>query len=239
MNVDVVPIATLTPHPRNPRRGNVNAIAESITRFGQFKPLTVQRSTGHVLAGNHTLAALRGLGHDTVPVIYLDVDDDTALAILLADNRTSDLGGYDEKELARILNDARNALDGTGYDDAYVREITRTSGLLAETMSATFATAADAAKDHVREHIAPDVQAERDRVGFAAEGISTDPTSGVAYNPHVGEDTGMVQFIVIVTDTQRDTIAHLLQERRRDLNLNSLGDALYSALTELAEQTAA
>jgi hypothetical protein len=32
-----VPIGTLTAHPRNPRRGNLEAISESLRRFGQLR----------------------------------------------------------------------------------------------------------------------------------------------------------------------------------------------------------
>jgi hypothetical protein len=55
-----------------------------------------------------------------VPVIEVDVDDDTARRILLADNRTNDLASYDNQLLTDLLTDiAREnpeALIGTGYD---------------------------------------------------------------------------------------------------------------------------
>jgi hypothetical protein len=40
----VVPIASLTLHPKNPRRGNLEAITASLRRFGQLRPVVVQRS---------------------------------------------------------------------------------------------------------------------------------------------------------------------------------------------------
>jgi hypothetical protein len=42
----VVPIDSLTTHPRNPRHGNLEAITESLRRFGQMRAVVVQRSTG-------------------------------------------------------------------------------------------------------------------------------------------------------------------------------------------------
>jgi hypothetical protein len=61
-------------------------------------------------------------GHDlsTLPVRYLEVDDEAAVRILLADNRTSDLATYDEPALAALLTDLAQQspmqLAGTGYD---------------------------------------------------------------------------------------------------------------------------
>jgi ParB-like chromosome segregation protein Spo0J len=110
-----VPIDELVPHPENARRGNVDAIAESLQRNGQFRPVLVQRSTNYVLAGNHTVMAAKQLGWEKVSVSFVDVDDEAARRILLADNRTSDLSGYDEAALADLLQSIPG-LDGTGFD---------------------------------------------------------------------------------------------------------------------------
>lgn len=111
------PTSSLTPHPENPRRGATHAIVESIRAHGFYGALIAQRSTRHVIAGNHRLAAAIEAGLDAVPVIWLDVTDEQARRILLADNRTSDLGGYDTAALADLLaNLPETALIGTGYD---------------------------------------------------------------------------------------------------------------------------
>jgi len=107
-------VDNLEPHPRNPRRGDVQAIADSLRRHGQYRPIVVQQSTGHVLAGNHTFMAARYLGWEYVDAVFLDVDDQEALRILLVDNRTADLGTYDEPVLALLLQDLPD-LEGTGY----------------------------------------------------------------------------------------------------------------------------
>lgn len=110
-----VPIDSISPHPQNPRRGDVALIADSIRRHGLYTPLVVQASTGHVLAGNHRLLALRSLQRDAVDVVMVDVDDDEARRILLVDNRSSDLGSYDSQELAELLQSLGGDLEGTGY----------------------------------------------------------------------------------------------------------------------------
>lgn len=110
----VSPVTDLTPHPDNPRRGDVQAIAASVQANGFYGAVVAQLSTGYVLAGNHRLLAAKQGGASEIPVIWLDVDDDRARRILLADNKTSDFGHYDEAALAEFLTDLPN-LDGTGY----------------------------------------------------------------------------------------------------------------------------
>lgn len=116
--VDAYPVADLVEHPENPRRGDVDAIARSIAANGFYGAVLIQQSSRRVLAGNHRLRAAREQGLDVLPVIVIDVDDDRARRILLADNRTSDLGSYDD-ELLRLLlvelAETVDALDGTGY----------------------------------------------------------------------------------------------------------------------------
>lgn len=118
-SVELVPVDALRPHPDNPRKGNVEAIRASLEANGFYGTVIVQKSTGYVLAGNHRLMAAREAGATAVPVSWVDVDDDHAKRILLADNRTNDLAEYDHKTLAdlltRILDDTGTLL-GTGYE---------------------------------------------------------------------------------------------------------------------------
>lgn len=121
-----LPLKEIQTFHKNPRRGNVPAIQESIIKNGQFKPLIVNAGThtgrkNEVLAGNHTLLAMRelaGTEHElTEADVYLvDVTDEEANRIVLADNRTSDLGTYDQHDLVALLTDLDHDLDGTGYD---------------------------------------------------------------------------------------------------------------------------
>ena len=112
-----VPIGTLTFHPRNPRRGNLEAITDSLRRFGQLRPVLVQRSTGFIVAGNHIARAAGDLGWAHLAAVVVELDDATASGYLLADNRASDLGTYDEALLAALLEEqaAAGNLAGIGY----------------------------------------------------------------------------------------------------------------------------
>ncbi|QPE04121.1 ParB N-terminal domain-containing protein [Microbacterium schleiferi] len=119
--VSTVPLADLTPYYKNPRRGNVEAIATSLQVRGQYKPLVVNAGTYtgramEILAGNHTYLAARTLSWEAIDVVTVDVPDEEAAQIVLADNRLADLGDYDDDLLRDVLGDAGD-LTGTGYSE--------------------------------------------------------------------------------------------------------------------------
>jgi ParB-like chromosome segregation protein Spo0J len=112
----LTPLDALTPHPQNARNGDLEAIVESLRSHGQYAPIVVQQSTGRVIKGNHVYASALALGWTHAAATLLDVDDDTATRILLVDNRTSDLGRYDDPMLAGLLSDL-DGLHGTGFEE--------------------------------------------------------------------------------------------------------------------------
>lgn len=114
-NLERVSVDAVSPHPDNARKGNVTVIKESLAANKQFAPLIVQRSTGYVLAGNHTLLAAQKLGWPEVDVAYVDVDDDRARKIMLAANRTADSATYDSQALLDLLESLDGDYEGTGY----------------------------------------------------------------------------------------------------------------------------
>lgn len=114
----LIPIDSIEPHPRNPRRGNLDAIARSLDAFGQTKSIVVQASTRYVVAGNHARkGALERLDWTYIAATVGEMDDATALDYLLADNRSSDLATYDGDLLAELVvdADARGDIERTGY----------------------------------------------------------------------------------------------------------------------------
>jgi DNA modification methylase len=112
-----LPLTSLHGWPGNPRRGNVALIAESLAQHGQYRPIVVQASTMRVLAGNHTLLAAHQLGWEKLACTLVDCDDDEAARIVLIDNRSNVLAGYDDTALLAMLQDIPD-LTGTGYDEA-------------------------------------------------------------------------------------------------------------------------
>lgn len=113
---EMVDVDAVQVHPKNPRKGDLAAIQLSLRTNGFYRPLIVQRSSGHILAGNHTYLAACELGFKVVPVCLIDVDDETASRILVVDNRSADLGTYDEELLVEILQ-SLPSIEGTGYDE--------------------------------------------------------------------------------------------------------------------------
>lgn len=115
------PVDGLQLLPGNPRRGDVDAVARSLERFGQRKPIVARRD-GTVVAGNHTLQAVQRLGWPEIAVVWVDDDDATAKAFALADNRTAELGGYDDEALAAMVSEVgavdMELLGAAGYSEA-------------------------------------------------------------------------------------------------------------------------
>jgi hypothetical protein len=114
----LVPIDSLSPHPNNPRQGDLGAIVQSIKANGFYGAIVAQAGTNVIIVGEHRWLAAKEAGMTKVPVAFADVDDATAVKIMLADNRTSDGADYDQEQLANLLVELAESsgLEGTGYD---------------------------------------------------------------------------------------------------------------------------
>ena len=132
----------------NPREGDVEAIAKSLAKFGQRRPLVFRSGTREVEAGNHTLLAARSLGWTHVAAFAEDDDEATAKAFALADNRTHELGKNDDAEIDAWLAEIADAdlalVEAAGYE-----------------IDAVLAALPNDAEDFVS---FVDVEADRDRV---------------------------------------------------------------------------
>jgi len=120
--IELWPVERLVPYARNPRTHSdqqVAQIAASIVEFGFNNPVLVDSQAG-VIAGHGRLLAARKLGMAQVPVIVLDhLDENQRRAYLLADNRLSELAGWDAELLAvelRELTDAGFDASLAGFD---------------------------------------------------------------------------------------------------------------------------
>lgn len=115
----MVLIRDLTPWAKNPRKNDpaVDAVAESIRRFGFASPILARVEDGRVIAGHTRLKAAIKLGMEAVPVRYLDLDDDSANALALADNKLGELAEWDDAALAEILSGLGDDAKGLGWND--------------------------------------------------------------------------------------------------------------------------
>jgi hypothetical protein len=125
----VIPIEKLVPWEANPRR-NVEQAAERLTRtvseVGWGPDILVQKSTMRIIGGHvRRLCAIK-LGLKRVPCKLLDVDDERAEKMALADNQASTFAEWDDDGLANILakydEDIVEAL-GWEMDEAGVKEM--------------------------------------------------------------------------------------------------------------------
>jgi ParB-like chromosome segregation protein Spo0J len=111
-----VNIDSLRLDPDNARKHsdkNIDSIIGSLKRFGQRKPIVVT-GANIVIAGNGTLQAAKKLGWSQIVVSYVPADwsFEQARAYALADNRTAELGEWDNDKLAMQLIE----LDSVGWE---------------------------------------------------------------------------------------------------------------------------
>ncbi len=135
LRIEYVDLASLVRAPRNPKGHDLGSLHMSLKRFGFVNPILVDDTTGRIVAGHGRLDALQQLkasggkppvrvqavnGAWLVPVIHgVGFENETeAESYLIADNRTVELGGWDDAALASLLSDlaAQDALAGTGFD---------------------------------------------------------------------------------------------------------------------------
>jgi DNA modification methylase len=118
MKVELVSAESLSLDSANARthgRRNLDAIKDSLSAFGQRRPLVVMPD-GRVIAGNGTLEAIRELGWAKVAVTRVPADwtEEQAKAYALADNRTAELAAWDSEVLLTTLTD----LQAAGWESA-------------------------------------------------------------------------------------------------------------------------
>lgn len=117
-----VPLADLTPDPSNLQLHNdrqIAAIAGSLQRFGQQKPIVVD-AKGVIVAGNGTFVAAQQLGWTHLAVVQTSLEGIERTLFSIADNRTPRLSpGWNEAALAAVLSDIKasdvDALLATGF----------------------------------------------------------------------------------------------------------------------------
>lgn len=148
VRIEYMPLSALKRWPRNPKAHDIGALHTSISRFGFVAPITIDERTGKLAAGHgrlDTLQQMKASGQEAparkmwrgdewfVPVIRgVGFNSDSELeAYLVADNRLTELGGWEADNLAALLSDLaaedEALLEATGYDaddlDALLSEL--------------------------------------------------------------------------------------------------------------------
>jgi hypothetical protein len=112
------PIASLKLDPENARvhsPRSIEAIAQSLRRFGQPKPVKID-ADGVVRAGNGTVLAAQRLGWTHVAASRARNTGDRLTAYAIADNRTAELSTWDDRALLADLQQMLEAVEGAEGD---------------------------------------------------------------------------------------------------------------------------
>jgi hypothetical protein len=141
--LDYQDLDTIEPAPNNPKEHTIDNVRASIDRFGYVAPMIVDDRTGRLVVGHGRLESLKArrdagetppegiriddTGRWLAPVIHgwASRSDADAAAYLVADNRHTELGGWDHQALADLLEEIGDPdlIDLTGWDPADLEEL--------------------------------------------------------------------------------------------------------------------
>lgn len=111
-------LSEITPYENNPRKNDdaVEYVANSIREFGWKVPIVIDRD-GVIIAGHTRYKAAQKLGYETVPCIMADdLTPEQVKAYRLADNKVSELAGWDFEMLDAELEDIDLDMEAFGFD---------------------------------------------------------------------------------------------------------------------------
>jgi DNA modification methylase len=134
--------------PRNAKDHDIEAIGESMYRWGFLEPILINTRTSHLLSGHgrvETLKEMQSTGNPPphgieldkkdhewlIPCRRVDVAEDEEEAAALALNKLVEKGGWDDEKLLIVLEDlhASKKMEGTGFT---LEELEDLRALLAE-----------------------------------------------------------------------------------------------------------
>jgi hypothetical protein len=111
--------------PYNPRRIDADqlaALGRSLRTFGAVEPVVANRRSGRIVGGHQRIKAAEAEGIETLPVVWVELDETGEKQLNLALNRIS--GEWDEPALAALLEElGSSAIDLTGFGSAEIDEL--------------------------------------------------------------------------------------------------------------------
>lgn len=128
LNAVSIGINLLSADPKNARahdKTNIDAIKNSLRKFGQQKPIVVGENN-EIIAGNGTWEAAKELGWKQISIVRSRLTGDDRTAYAIADNRTAELAEWDDVNLAESLKglvDSGYEADLTGFDEKEIENI--------------------------------------------------------------------------------------------------------------------
>lgn len=126
-----VTVDLLEPYERNAKehpQEQIEKLKESIQEFGFISPCLIDREN-RIIAGHGRVQAAKQLGFETVPCVYIEgLTEAQRQAYIIADNRLTELGGWDMAIVSEELEDLMDqgfdiSLTGFDIDDIIIDEI--------------------------------------------------------------------------------------------------------------------
>ena len=110
-----VKVADLKPYEKNAKTHGdyqIDLLKKSIQEFGFVSPILIDENY-NVIAGHGRIKAAEGLGIDKVPALFVEgLTEEQRRAYIIADNRLTELGGWDKE----LLGDELEDLKELGFD---------------------------------------------------------------------------------------------------------------------------
>ena len=128
MQIEVVEISKLKPHPKNPRihpDSALERLTKSVKEFGWTNPILVSED-GFILAGHARLKAAEKAGISEVPIIRLPLKGRKAEAYMIADNKLQDMTDWSYPQLKDLLLELDVGdfdIEITGFDDKEIETL--------------------------------------------------------------------------------------------------------------------
>jgi ParB-like nuclease domain len=106
--IEMVPVGDLRPNPRNPNKHSedqINRLMASLRRDGQTRPVLARKANRMLIGGHGVHTSVRRLQWPEIAVLFLDVDQQTADRIMLADDRLAALSELDDRRVADLMKE--------------------------------------------------------------------------------------------------------------------------------------
>ena len=115
--VESFPVKELHVWDRNPRVHSpeeIRALSRSIEMHGWGNPVLAQEGSNRVIAGHGRIKAAKKSGLRVIPVVFLEISDEKADTLSVADNQLAQLSTWDDEKMKELLAPCSAAIGGSG-----------------------------------------------------------------------------------------------------------------------------
>ena len=113
-------------NPRTIDDHDLDALRRSLKFFGTVEPIVVNKRSGRIVGGHQRVRAAQAEEIESLPVVYVDLDDPSEKQLNLALNRIH--GSWDEAKLEVLLRELETLgadMDLTGFTEEQIEQLLR------------------------------------------------------------------------------------------------------------------